>query len=482
MSRAAKAPTGPQPRAKDDAPADRSRPSFVLRVGRVGVGLLAVLAIGLAVSVTAWHLLEGSPNVAEASAAVPASFDVDELLILVDADMAATAYADGILHPIPDTHDGLYALSGDALDVENVSPASNSVAGWPGSLAVDPRRRLAYVIEVKAPVGRSRERVESVYEGFGNGRRLAAIDLEEGRVARTVTACPALRSIDLAPGAGWLLAACGTRQSELTVIPLDDAGLPGAPRPLDLPLEELATQPRDRGATYAAVHPAGAAAAVIQANRAVHLIRFERDAAGVPVESTLEPGAAQDAWLTVARWTRTGDHLLVSDVGWGPSPVSAVFNGPGAILSFALSPDDDRRGLVSRAEVSRSPEAFEMDRTGSLLAVVNMERTYLPSGLLSLVPGRGASSLSLVSVDDRTGTLRTLGPPVGFRGVLPEDVAFDRDGDQLAVVVFQDHDDPRSAGWLELFAVDRSGDEPRVARTGRRIPLPRGGHDLVAVY
>ena len=124
-----------------------------------------------------------------------------------------------------------------------------------------------------------------------------------------------------------------------------------------------------------------------------------------------------------------------------------------------------------------------MNRGGDLLAVVNMERSYLPGGLpTGLAPGRGASSLSLVGVDDVTGELTTLGEPVGFRGVLPEDAGFDSDGDKIAVVIYQDHDAPRSEGWLSFFEVERSSGEPRLRLTDERVELPRGAHDLFVIY
>ena len=41
-----------------------------------------------------------------------------------------------------------------------------------------------------------------------------------------------------------------------------------------------------------------------------------------------------------------------------------------------------------------------------------------------------------------------------FVACLPEDAVFDADGDQIAVVVYQDHDAPRSEGWVRFFNVD----------------------------
>jgi hypothetical protein len=329
---------------------------------------------------------------------------------------------------------------------------------------------------------RSIERVDGVWVGFPVSRNLTTVNLETGEVVSQIDVCREPMSVDIAPSGDWLLLACRDDQNELTVVLLDSEGLPADSRAFDLEVPSYATRDNATGASYAVVHPSGQAAAVILDDQAVTLARLDVDVDGMPMSATAEtPELYTDRWLSVARWTRSGNHLLVADVAWGPRPTDAVLNGPGAILSLALSPEDDARGLISEATVSKSPEAFEMNRAGDLLAVVNMERTYLPGGPLSLVPARGASSLSLVGVDDTTGMLTTYGEPVGFRGVLPEDAVFDADGDQIAVVVYQDHDAPRSNGWLSFFDVDRSGAEPTLTLTDRRIDLPRGAHDLAII-
>lgn len=452
------------------------------RALRRGAALLLALALALGAALALWHLLERPPQPAEP---VPwtGSFDVSELLVLVDGDMAATAYADGILHPVDDLHDQLVTLVDPGADApqRRSLPVSNTVMGWPGSLAVAPAATHAYVVAGRGQVPRSVERLEGgVAADIPIGRDLATVDLASGEVVSVVEVCRKPLSVDVAPPGGWLLIACGDDGNELTVVALE-GGLPGELRSFDLDVPGFRIRPNDEGATYAVVHPDGRAAGVILGNRALTLVRFELDAAGVPVAATAEAPDELDRFLSVARWTRRGDHLLLADVAWGARPIDSVINGPGAIVSYALSPDSDERGVVSEATVSRSPEAFELSRDGTLLAVVNMERSYLPGGLLGLVPGRGASSLSLVGVDDASGRLASYGDPVGFRGVLPEDAAFDADGDAVAVVVYQDHGAPRSGGWLAFFEVDRGGPEPRLRLTDRRVPLPRGAHDLVAL-
>ncbi|MEL6365480.1 MAG: hypothetical protein AAFR11_11650 [Pseudomonadota bacterium] len=407
-------------------------------------------------------------------------WDGARLLALIDADMAATAYADGRLHPIADAEDAAIVINPGTGARLATAPVSNTVMGWPGSMVVSRDRRLAYVVSSRGPVDRGLERVErNVFEDFPDARTLTVLEIETGDVLGALDVCNAPMSVDLAPGGDWLLIACRDDDNELTVVPLTD-GDPGAPRPFDLDLPAFTTRAIDEGATYAVARPDGRAAGLVLSNRAVVRVDLELGADGVPVAASPGEPLETDRWLSVARWTRSGSALVVADVGWGPRPIDAVLNRNGEIVSFAL-PATGAPKILGAATVSKSPEAIEFNRVGDLLAVVNMERTYLPGGLTAIFRGRSASSLSLVAIDDATGDLRTLGKPVRFRGVLPEDAVFDADGDRIAVVVYQDHGAPRSDGWITFFRIDGTGDDRRAVETGERIALPRGGHDLAAV-
>lgn len=443
----------------------------------VGGALASVFAIACA-GLIAWHALDRSPGVAAVNA-TPAPFDLSRLLVLVDGDMSATAYADGMLYPIDGARDLLVTVDGLGSDAvaTRQTPASNTVMGWPGAMTADRAGRFAYVVESRKEATNGIVTMESVFADMPLGTLLTTVDLRSGNVLSITEVCTSPNSIDLAPDETWLLITCGTHDGEMAIVPLAD-GLPQDPRVLDLDLPNIATRPGvNDGLTYAMIHPSGEAAGYIASDLGVGLVRFELDAAGLPVAAHAEAPIQEGEWLTVGRWTNAGDHFLVADVAWGPAPTDALFNGRGQILSFALSPANTTHGVVSAAQVSKSPEAFEINRAGDRLVAVNMERTYLPSGMFGIAPGRGASSLSLVAINEVTGMLQTLGAPVGFEGVLPEDAVFDKDGDQIAVVVYQDHDAPRSDGWIEVFSLEND----QIRRTGERVALPRGAHDLFAL-
>ncbi|MEL6371519.1 MAG: hypothetical protein AAFR03_12475 [Pseudomonadota bacterium] len=428
-----------------------------------------------------------SGNLSLAWGQLPDGWDGDRLLALVDGDMAATAYADGKLHPIPTAKDVLFSIpqvvpSEETTRAQNTASVPNTVMGWPGSMVVSTDQRFAYIVSSRGSVAKSvSEFDDGVFSGMPVTETLSVIDLSTMTLAAEQSVCRKPMSVDIAPDSSWLLVTCGDATQELAIVPLVD-GLPEPPRAIDLDLVSYSERDVDAGATYGKVHPSGASAAIVLSNRAVGLVRFEQDAEGVPLDGVAEAPIETKRWLSVGRWTKSGNHFLVADTGWGPAATDAVMNKNSDIVSFALSPDDIRRGVVSTARVSKSPEAMEFNRDKDLLAVVNMERTYLPGGFpTGLFRHRKASSLSLVKVDDETGELATLGKPMTFRGVLPEDAVFDADGDHIAVVVYQDHGRPRSDGWVTFFRIDGTGDNRRPVETGVRVPLPRGGHDLAAI-
>ena len=217
-------------------------------------GLVGLLALALG----AWHLLDQTP--APASAVSPeGSFDASNLLVLADADMSATAYADGVLYPV-DARDQLITLSNLDEQVERSSVGvSNTVMGWPGSLVVS-EGRFAYVVSSRGTPPPETEVLEDgVNAEMPTSRQLTTVDLNSGEIVAETEVCFKPLSIDLAPSGDWLLLACGDTANELTVVTLAE-GRPDEVRTFDLDVPAYNLREGDAGSSYAVVHPGGEAA------------------------------------------------------------------------------------------------------------------------------------------------------------------------------------------------------------------------------
>jgi hypothetical protein len=414
------------------------------------------------------------------------SFDAQALVAISDADMAGTGYADGRLLPLAGAQDVLSVILPDDLGRPvATAPVSNSVMAWPGSLDVSPDGRFAYVVETRGPPPAGVTAFEAgVFDGMPVGRVLSVIDLGDvaaPRLATELDVGEGPNSVHVSPDGSFALVSLRSYENPIAAVLLQ-GGLPTDVRPIALPLSVRAQREIDYGALFVRLAPNGRDFAINVANTHIQFGRLRFDPDGAPIGAELV-GAAFPAgqWLTVLRWSRDGRHLIVADVDWGPSQLGAVLNGPGQMISIAFQPGGDHR-IASSVRVSLSPEGFDFNRAGDLLAVVNMERAYLPERLpFTLFGRRDRWSLSLVSFDAATGRLAMVDGPLAFEGMLPEDAVFDRDGDAVAVAVFHERGDAPRTGWIEYVRVERDGAGPRLAPTGIRTPTVRGAHDLVLI-
>ncbi len=413
----------------------------------------------------------------------PGRFDGRALLVLSDTDMAGTAYADGVLKPLAGASDTLTVFRAPiAAGGEARIGASNSVMGWPGAIDASPDGRFAYVVETRAPAPAGVAAFKGgVNSGMPKGRLLTAIDLADltaPRVIGTLEVGEEPTSVHVAPNGKFALVSRKESEASVAAIILENGG-PTRLVPLALPLAVEAGSAEDRGALYVRLAPNGIDFVINIANTHLQFARLTFSPDGLPIAAVAVGDAVPvGKWITVLRWALDGRHVLVSDVAWSGSQLGAVLNGPGQILSVAFEASGAHR-IVSQQQVSLSPEGFDINRAGDLLAVVNMERTYLPERLPYQVFGRRErNSLSLISFDAATGLLRAVDGPVAFDGVLPEDAVFDADGDMIAVAVFHAKEEAPQAGWVEYFRIDRTRSSPRLIPTGQRTPTVRGAHDL----
>jgi len=375
----------------------------------------------------------------------------------------------------------LIAERAGALVELDRAPAGNSVISWPQIIEAIPQRSTVYVVETRGSLGRAIAQVDSAYDAFPEGARLASfsVDRETLRPLGAVDAGINPQSVSRGPDGRWLLIASEDPLAEAVFVGLDLNGAPAETRLVDLdPAFREGGENRLRGLFWS---PDGQYVAANLENERVQLYTVDRDESGDPsgLAPIGDPVAVGSRW-TVAKWTPDSRFLLAADTNWGSGGgLDMLFNQSGALVSFAIDGSGPRE--VSRVQPGLSVEGFALSEDGRYAVTVNMGRTYLPDNpLLRFWPGRNRSSLRLVAIDPQTGRLEMQGEEAYFDGVLPEDAIFDADGDSLAVAVFHLRSAPgRRRGFVDLWRVAETEDGPRLFNTGERLETVRGPHDLV---
>jgi DNA-binding beta-propeller fold protein YncE len=408
------------------------------------------------------------------------AFDGQYLLAASDADMIGTAYADGILMQVAEDTDTLslveLPLTDESANVIEI-PVSNSVTSWPQIIAVAPDGNAVYVVETAGEVEDSIAQLPT--SDFPPGRVVTRINLTNGAENPVITTADiGVSPIHLAISADGDYLAVGLREAgrQLAILPtatLDDPSTfsyfaindsNGAP----------ATE-----VTAVSWHPSGDFLAVGNDSRELQFYRVERDNDSV----TLAPHGERltlGNTITYGQFTTDGRFYLTAEINWAaaPSLLANLINPPGEMIAISFDTENAAHRVVSRVEVGLSPEGFAVNPDEDLIVTVNMGRTYLPDALASIIPAGFNNSLSLLSFDNETGELTVLEANYGFEGVLPEQAMFDRDGDSLGVVIYNERENPMNPGYIEFWNVLRDGEPARLERTDVRVPVVRGAHAM----
>lgn len=444
-----------------------------MRVGRVALVFLSVSAIAACAALG--EFASDDPGFAER----PGVFN-GRFIALADADMAATAYADGRLEPIAGAADEARLFVNGAG--QGTAPASNSVVSWPQVIDTSPDGRFVYVVETRGAAPAGVERVESAFTDFPEGKRLSVISVSEDGLTPAAEIADAglnLQSVEAAANGRFLAIGSEEEGAELVIIPLA-GGLPaGDPIKFGLspPFKDGDAERRIRTLHVA---PDSLTLAVNVANKRVQFYRLSLDGAGLPVAVAAigEPVEGLGRRLAVGKWTPDGRHFVVTDTNWADGAIEMLTQGPSRLSVIAAPSEGKPARIVSSAEVGRSAEGFSLSRDGRFAATINMERTYLPEiAPVAFWKGRRLYSVSLLSLDPQTGALVEL-DRITAAGILPEDVIFDTTGENLAVAVFHRRKGAdRKRGFIDFYSIENG----KLVAQGATQAMMRGVHDLVAV-
>ena len=417
-----------------------------------------------------------------ATSTQPVTFSGDKLLVASDADMVATAYGDAKLDRVAGIEDTLTVID-LPLDFENPQLAkvrvSNSVMSWPQIIATSPDGTKAYVVEARSRPKDGVQELQTIDE-MPEGKYLTVVNLSDSsqpEIIESVEIGNNPEHINISPDGQLLAINLQDSGKELLIARLQPDGSIG--ERFYFPIASNGTRQDNQTAIW---HPSGKYLALTQDRNTrisfYDVIDSNNQIQITPYREPIEVGNH----LTHSRFTPDGRFLLTCDLKWSTKPLrllNFLMNPPGEAIAIAFDPESAQPPkIVSRVEVGLSPEGFAISPDGSLLATVNMRRTYLPD----FVPawrGKPHSSLSLVRFDSQSGQLSNV-DEYGFEGLLPEQVTFDAEGKSLAVVIFNYREANPTKGAVEFWNVV-AGDKPRLERTGTTIEVVRGAHDIVLI-
>lgn len=445
---------------------------------KISLVLLGIILVAIASGLM--KLIEPVKVTPISQSSSPLEFSGQALLVASDADMVATAYADAQLNRVPGIEDTLTRIS-LPLDPQNPAlatlPVSNSVMSWPQIITASPDGQRAYIVEARSRPDDDIQALETI-DDIPEGQLLTVVDLAnpaQPQIIESVNVGRNPEHISISPDGKFLAVNLKESGRELLIIELLADGKLG--KKTYMPINDASDGKSGRVAVW---HPSGRFLALTQDNeRQVGFYSFKTDASGQPtVEPYGEPLEVGNH-LGIGRFSADGRFFLVTDLRWstrGIETFNFILNPPGEMIAIGFDEAGKQHQIVSRAEVGLSPEGFALSPDNSLIATVNLRRTYL-SSFPPAWRGKPYSSLSLVKFEPNSGGLVTLSE-YGFEGLLPEQATFDADGKSLAVVIYNYREPTPKTGAVEFWNVV-SGNNPTLERTGFKLDLVRGAHDII---
>ncbi len=429
-------------------------------------------------------LAQANPSATNApSRTAPLDFQGRMLVTISDADMVASAYVDRQLG----TREGqdvlsVISLGGDyrQMRATELNGVTNSVAGPPSAVTISPDGRWAFVIESFKPATPAM----TAFTELERGIKLTAIDLSsprQPRIHRQVDIGTRPETVEISPQGDLLLVTLHPADGrQLAFVPWNNGEF-GTPTYTTLP--GVATDVR---VSHAVWHSSGNYIAGTLVDRGeIVFARVTRTGSAV----SLEPWGNRvlvGKYPFKIMFTQDGRYLMSTNLQWGADVGGFWADAPRGSISVvrfaseAHAQEQPQHLLVSVAETGVSPEGITISPNQQLVATVNLERSYLPYNDQRIT---WFSSLTLMQFDPRTGHLETVGDFL-YEGILPEALVFDRSGQYLAVVNYDNFNDAQPGGSVDFWRVvtnDITHPIPRLVKTNHSVSVTRGAHSMVLV-
>jgi DNA-binding beta-propeller fold protein YncE len=425
----------------------------------------------------------------------PESIKGKYIAVLCDADMPATAFADGLLGARnPGSADALTVVSlpiamptGEEdkwqTTVAQV-PVSNSVMGPPASIAVTADGKTAYIVESRGPASPSASKVDDLPVG----RTLTAVCMEDPAKPHTLASMDVgaePRGVDVSPDGRWVAVVLNTPGSQLLIVPTSAEKALGEPLSFPLPGLDSAARP-----SSVAWHNDGRHLAVTLPDTGqVAFFEFNPDiGGGTPGIAPWGAAVSAGKYPFMGKFSPCGRFFIVSDVKWGADvPGFLAAPAPGQVFAIRLSEKPssvtdagtlDLEGtahqIASAVEVGISPESLAISPDGKFVVTANLKGSFLNIGDDRFTPG---GSLSLLGLNADTGLTLFGEFPIN---AMPEGLAFDATGRHLIVSQFRSFEPGAVDGELAFFRILEEN-PPRIDQILFWVGVGTGPHGVLIV-
>ncbi len=393
----------------------------------------------------------------------PVVFNARGLVVISDADMAASAFADGKLLRDNAAKDKLTSVkfpmvrgasSGSVL-------VSNSVLTHSNSMAIPAAGGLAFVLESRLRPEDDVKEYKDVQAEFPEGQKLFVIDivnLSNPKVKFGFNVGKNPTSVDI--NKNELLVTTEEPGKELVFLEIDQDGKPT--RFVQLPSGLDSTEV----VTNVAFHPSGDFAAVtLGKSKSLALYKIIREGGklknieqvGTPLKAGDEP--------TFGKFSKDGKYYFVLDSKGAPGKADAESE----LLVVEFSQTGGEHKLVGQTPVGLNASAFTVSPDG-LVAVVGAGKS-----IEAFTNGDAASTITLLNVGADGVATKVADYP--FDGIYANSIAFDKDGSNLAVSVFEYLEYGDRKGGVEFWTVEKGG-TPALKKQPGKISVERGSHTL----
>ncbi|MGR3812349.1 hypothetical protein [Jiulongibacter sp. NS-SX5] len=406
-------------------------------------------------------------------------FDSKGLLFLTDADMSAFSIMDGKLRKMEETKDVISTLEfpldyGDPGQIKS-DKASNSVWREAKNVCLSTNQKIAYILETKGETPYDINAYDDIEEEFPAGKYVTVVDISDLKKPKSLYRFPAGRNptaISIDSKNQYLAIASEEYGKEIQLYELDEAGKPFrvVKKPTGLPPGRI---------TDIKWHSSGD-----------YLVYLNRDEADLGIIRVLRDGPTQQiirlelygdpvkigGLPAKGEFTPDEKFFIVLDQKKPKTEIDNAEKGEVFVVRLNLEDSETNHYLLSKAEVGVNPANFDIHPSGNYIIVNNLEHSFLPPE--HFMEG-GESSLSVLSLNFQGSLENVLTKKID--GILPTSAVFDKDGQNIAVSIYQYLTFGYSFGGIEFYKFNTSEKELLQLQKAK-IYVPRGVHALKPIF